>query len=246
MVLEMVRGYDKIEVNYGVLLDLPFNEGSGIATHDIAKSHHQDITLVGPTWDKVALSNAGVLNFDGLTDYLECPAADTLDLDFIGDYSILCWINWEDTGIAGEIVVGRYDIDVAHSGWELYLAATPGVDSLTTRHHHAGTLVPPITGNPRSACYSVGWTRGVWCLLGVSRAGGGEAQHYRNGVPLAMVTSGLHDPEPCSEDLVVGVRWTKNATYYKGMMKGLRLWGRALSAEEMMDIFETERPLFGV
>lgn len=242
----MVKGYDKIETDLGALLDLPFNEGTGLITRDIAKPHHQNVSLVGPTWDKVALSNASALNFDGLTDYLECPAAATADLDFTSeDYSIVCWINWEDTGIAGEIVVGRYDIDVAHSGWELYLAFT-GVDSLTLRHHHAGTLVPPVTGNPRSACYSVGWTRGVWCLLGVSRTGGGEAQHYRNGVALTMVTSGLVDPEPCSEDLVVGVRWTKNATFYKGKMKGLRIFDWVLSAGEMLEIFETERALYGI
>ena len=242
----MVKSYDKIDVNFGILLDLPFNEGSGLLTRDIAKPHHQDVTLVGPNWDKITLSNAGFLNFDGLTDYLVCPAADTLDLDFTAeDYSIVCWINWEDTGVAGEIVVGRYDIDVAHSGWELYLAWT-GVNSLTLRHHHAGTLVPPITGNPRSACYSVGWTRGVWCLLGVSRTGGGEAQHYRNGIPLTMVTGGLVNPEPCAEDLIIGVRWTKNATYYKGGMKQLRIFNRLLSANEHLEIFETERHLYGV
>lgn len=245
MVLEMVKGYDKIETNYEVLLDLPFNEGSGVLTRDIAKPHHQNITLLGSTWDKVALSNTSVLNFDGVSDYLECLAANTVDLDFTNqDYSIGCWINWEDTGIAGEIVAGRYWLD--HNGWELYLAATPGVDSLTLRHHHAGTLVPPITGNPRSACYSVGWTRGIWCLLGVSRVGGGEAQHYRNGVPLTMVTSGLVDPESCAQDLVIGARYTKNATYYKGGMKRLRIANRVLTADDWLKLFETERHLFGV
>ncbi len=244
MVLEMVKGYDKIETNFDTLLDLPFNEGSGLLTRDIAKPHHQDVLLVGPTWDKIALSNASVLNFDGLTDYLECPAVATADLDFtFEDYSILCWVNWEDTGIVGEIVAGRYDIDVAHSGWELYLAFNGGVDSLNLRHHHAGTLVG---GVPRSSCYSVGWTRGVWCLLGVSRTGGGEALHYRNGVALAMVTGGLVDPETCSEDLVIGARWNKVATFYKGKMKRLRVINRALGAEKMSEIFETERHIYGV
>ena len=243
MVTEMVKGYDNIKVDYGAVLDLPFNEGLGLLTRDIAKPHHRDVELVGPpSWDRVALSNAGVLSFNGLTNYLECPAAATADLDFTDDnYSIVCWINWEDTGIAGEIVVGRYNLD--HNGWELYLAWNGSVNSLTLRHHHAGTLVG---GLPRSACYSTGWERSVWCLLGISRTGGGEAIHYRNGMPLTMVTSGLVDPEPCAEDLVIGARFTKNATYYKGLMKRMRIFNRALSAGDMRDIFEMERGLFGV
>ena len=244
---KMAKGYDKLALDYGMLLDLPFNEGIGALTRDIAKPHHQDVAFVGPTWDKVAISNSNVLSFDGGTDYLECPATATADLDFtFEDYSIGCWVNWEDTGIVGEIVVGRYDIDVAHSGWELYLAWNGVVDSLNLRHHHAGTLVPPITGNPRSSCYSVGWTRGVWCLLGVSRTGGSEALHYRNGVALAMVTSGLVNPETCSEDLVIGVRWNKIATWYKGKMKRLRIWNRALSQNDWRNMFELERYLYSV
>lgn len=242
----MVRGYDKLDLDYGMLLDLRFREGVGAVTKDIAPPHHE-LTMVGPTWVQTPLANVTVLDFDGASDYLECPAADTADLDFTtDDYSIACWINWEDTGVAGEIVAGRYDIDVAHSGWELYLAWNGAVDSLTLRHHHAGTLVPPITGNPRSACYSVGWTRGVWCLLGVVRTGGGEAVHYRNGVALPMITSGLVNPETCSEDLVMGVRWTKNATWYKGKMWGLRIWDRALSLFEAQLMWEMERHFFGV
>jgi len=242
----MAKGYDKLSLDYGMVLDLRFDEGSGLITRDKAKPHHE-VDLVGPPAWVQTPNNVTVLDFDGATNYLECPEAETLDLDFTDDdYSIACWVNWEDTGIAGEIVVGRYDLDVAHSGWELYLAWNGAVNSLTLRHHHAGTLVPPITGNPRSACYSVGWTRGVWCLLMVSRTGGGEAIHYRNGVALTMVTGGLVDPETCSEDLVVGVRYTKNATWYKGKMWGLRVWNRALSLFDAQLMFEMESHLFEV
>lgn len=236
-----VKSYDKLALNSGIVLDLPHFEGDKGLVRDISKYHHNCSIVGGVSW----ATSPGCLEYDGATGYMESPGADTEALDFMGDdYSICCWINWEDTGIAGEIVAGRYNLN--NNGWELYLAWDGAVNSLTLRHSHAGTLVPPITGNPRSACYSVGWTRGVWCLLGVVRTGGGEAQHYRNGIALTMVTSGLVDPESCAEDLTIGVRYTKNATFYKGKMSQVRVWDRKLTAGEILDIFQSERVLYGV
>jgi len=171
--------------------------------------------------------------------YIECDNADCPDLDFMaGDYSLGCWFNWES--ISSEIIMGRYELNV--SGWELYLYGA-AQDYLTLRHHHAGTLVG---GNPRSGCYSSGWTPGVWWFMGVSRYGGGEAYHYRNGVALPMFTGGMVDPETCSKDLVLGARFTKDSDFYKGQMWRPRIWLRALFANEWLNIFETERGWFGV
>jgi hypothetical protein len=239
--LSPLLAYDKHPLKSGIVLDLPFNESSGAVTHDISKAHHRLAAGGAPAWSNLP-SGVPVTILNGLTDYWDSPAAETVDLNFTtGDYSLACWLNWEDTGIAGEIVMGRYELNV--SGWELYLAWNGAVNSLTLRHHHAGTLVG---GNPRSACYSVGWERGVWCLLGVSRVGGGEAIHYRNGVPLTMVTGGLADPESCAKDLVIGARYTKNATFYEGSLKNMRAWNRALTAVEWATLFELERDEVGV
>lgn len=235
-----MRGYDKIVENADILLDLPFYEGVGTITRDQAKPHHQDVLLINtPTWEILA-SGIGVLAFNGATEYLELANANCLDLDFIaGDYSLAAWLRWEDT-TTSEIVMGRYELNV--SGWELYLTRT-GIDSLTLRHHHAGTLVG---GNPRSGCYSVGWIPEIWCFMGLSRTGGGEAIHYRNGIALTMITGGMVDPETCSQDLVIGSRFTKNTNWYRGKLWRPRIWGRILTAAEWFNIFEQERDWFGV
>lgn len=174
--------------------------------------------------------------------YLDCAAADCADLNFMaGDYSLGVWFRWETTG-SSLIVIGRYEVDV--SGWELYLWRAPGpIDYLTLRHHHAGTLV---AGNPRSACYSVGWLPDTWWFMGVSRTGGGEGTFYRNGVAINTVPGGLVDPETCPQDLVIGTRFSKDSDWYNGQMWRPRTWDRALSAVEWLNIFETERHFFGV
>lgn len=240
----MVKGYDNIGVNREVLLDLTYEEGVGVLAHDRARPVRRAVTLNGPpAWIQTPLANLTVLDFNGNTDYLECDAVDTIDLDFTtDDYTLAAWVNWTDTFIS-QIVMGRYELDV--SGWELYLTRA-GIDSLTLRHHH-GSLGPDV----RDGCYSAGWTPGQWWLIGVTRqkvAGTSYPLHYRNGALLTVTydVGGLKDPDTSGQDLVIGTRYTKNTNWYKGQMWRPRIWSRCLSAFEMSMMFEMERSLFGV
>jgi len=265
-------GYDKIaEYDTGLLLDLPLSEGEGKIVRDQAKPHHQSVDINEPgggsyQWARALTENENAFdnNFDwgfdakigigclefvtvggGAGDgmYLDLTAVESADLDFLGDYSIGVWFKITDTSYS-EILIGRYAVD--SKGWEIYWSRTAGVRYLSQRHHHAATLVPAITGNPRSGCYSVGWIEEIWCFLGVSRVSGGEGFHYRNGVALAMTTTGLVDPETSNNSLVIGARYTKDANWFKGHMYRPRLWNRTLFADEWLNIFNRERHYFGV
>ncbi len=76
--------YDNLGINREILLDLPFREGTGVITHDVAKPHHP-ITLVNtPTWTTLD-SGFQVLTLNGTNEYLQCLAASCADLDFTDD-----------------------------------------------------------------------------------------------------------------------------------------------------------------
>jgi hypothetical protein len=238
-----MTGYDNLSVNHQILLDLPFYEGTGTVTRDQAKPHHQDVDLVlTPPWGSVALSDIGVISFDGTThEYLELAGANCADLNFTtGDYSIGAWFTWGDGTDDDQTVIGRY-VD-STNGWELYLSDNGTTDRyLTMRHHHAaGAAV-------RTACYSEDWDYDTWWFVGISRSGI-AAQHYRNGAAIATTCSigGLEDPETCAADLVIGIRSTKDANHLYGSQWRPRIWDRALSASEWLQIFESERHWFGV
>jgi len=226
--------YDALDINRDILLDLPFREGIGAITHSVAKTHPAVKLINTPTWTPIT-SGLGVLEFNGTTEYLEADNADTLNLRFIGDdYSIGCWLYWASGGGDVQHLMGRYDVDVAFSGWELYLySPTP---SLNLRHHHAGTLVGV---HPRSGVDSVGWTFNEWQFVGVSRSGD-TGTFYRNAVDVTLTGTGLVDPETCAEDLTIGVRFTKASEYLKGKLWRPRIWGRALTQAEWAQIYERE------
>ena len=226
--------YDSLNLNREILLDLPFREGTGTITQDIAKPHHLVSLINTPTWTNLD-SGLGVLQFNGTNEYLESDNLDTADLDFTdGDYSIGAWIYWQ-VGEDSQIVIGRYQLNT--NGWELYLYSS-GI--LTLRHHHAAGATQ------RTACYSLGWTYNTWLFMGISRIGGGDAIHYRNGIAIDMICSvgGLIDPESNNNDLVIGVRTTKDTNYFKGQMWRPRLWNRILSPDEWLTIYELEKQWF--
>ena len=232
----MSAHYDDILVNANVLLDLPFEEGSGILVHDLAKPHHP-VTLVStPSWEALA-SGKMAINLDGEADYGQCVAASCEDLDFTsGAYSLGGWLKWTVDEYS-QIVMARYELSV--SGWELYLTQSAGGDYLTLRHHHAGTLVPLVTGNPRTGAYSLGWTPDTLFHFGVSRDGD-SAQFYRNGEAVATVSDELVDPETCDQDLVIGVRYSKNANFYKGPFPRLFVASGALTAKDWRNMYESQ------
>jgi hypothetical protein len=224
-----------MHLNDNLLLSLPFREGTGsVLTHDEAKPHHLVTQIHAPVWTTLP-SGLQVLDFDGAFDYLECQGADCADLDFTaGDFSLACWICPDDLSGTG-IVMGRYELDV--SGWEWYVGSGT---HLSLRANHGGAPT-------RTSADGTSLVNAVWQLVGVSRSGLYPLM-YQNGQAMAMTYSagGMQNPAACGEDLVIGVRFTKNAAHFNGKMSAPRIWGRSLAASEWAEMFEQERHLFGV
>lgn len=229
----MTVHYDDLGVYADMLLDLPVREGVGAVIQDVADPHHP-VTLVDtPTWTTLA-SGLGVLTLNGTSEYLQSVNASTADLGFTtGDYSVGGWFYWQ-TGDDSQILAGRYELNVG--GWEVYTYDDANA-YLTLRHHHAGGTAA------RSACYSGGWTKDAWHFMGISRTGGGNAIMHRNGVALTT-TGDLEDPEATTSDLLLGVRYTKDQNHHKGMLWRWRVWGRAVTAVEWLQMYERERGWF--
>ena len=227
--------YDSVPYNREILLDLPFREATGIVTQDMAKPHHPMVMANTPDWATLD-SGLGVLDLNGTNEYLYCLAADCVDLDFTGNYSICGWIKWE-TGDDSQIVFGRYGIDTG--GWELYLYVS---GLLTIRHHHA------TEASLRTAAYCSGWTKSVWHFFSLSRTAGALSVDMSRNAEAQIVTrsvDGVLDPDSlATANMVIGVRSTLNDNYFKGLLKGFRAWDRVLSAEEWSTIYAIEKRWF--
>ncbi len=226
--------YDNLNYNRRVLLDLPFREGIGTITQDVAQPHHPVALIGAPAWNaldsgKMALTLGGF----GSGDYTQCLNANSADLGFTsGDFSIGGWFTWEDTVEDSQILIARYELSVG--GWEVYLTEVGALRYLTLRMHHAGGATI------RTGAYSLGWAYSTLSHFGISRSGT-SAQFYRNGVAVTTVSDVLIDPEATTQDLVIGIRYTKDANYLKGRLPRLFVAEEALTAEDWSNMYKNQQ-----
>ncbi len=221
--------YDNISYNQRALLDLPFREGIGVITQDVAKPHHPMTMVNTPTWAALD-SGKMALTLNGTNEYLQCLNADCTDLEFTsGDFSIGGWFKWEDTANDSQILIARYEVSVG--GWEVYLTEAGALRYLTMRFHHSGGA------STRTAGYSLGWAYSTLAHFGITRSGS-TMYHYRNGEPITTVSDVLIDPESTTQDLVIGIRYTKDANYLSGRLPRLFVAGEALTAEDWRSMYK--------
>ena len=238
----MTLSFDKLALNHQVLLALPFEEGIRLVTHDNAKPHHI-LTLTGtpPTWNSLP-SGLPYISFDGAADYLQCPAADSVDLDFTGDFSLAAWVNPNYTGSA-MVIMCRNATDVC--GWCMWLYNNPTHGPILSLRTNQGAP------GDHCECWGGNFPGGVWQLAGYSRSqAGASAICYKNGV--ALVThpdpAGMLDPVAGAKKLLIGVQDGEASNFFKGGIAGgpcgPRAWDRELSPSEWKEMFEQERHWF--
>lgn len=235
----MSIGYDKYSINHQLLVNMALEEasvGAGPLTHDLAKPHHT-FTLTGGSWNNL-VSGLLYLDLNGAGDYLQCPAADSADINFTTeDISIVMWINTPGSATVQILMCqGHTDVD----GWNFFVFTT----NLSFRLNQGGahtdiSAVAALTYN-------------AWQMVAVTR-NGASGQFYVNGVPVAtLLGTGLTDAVSCAagNKLLVGTD-DGEATYFlegyiAGSGIGPRIWNRELSTTEIARIFATERHWFGI
>ncbi len=207
-------------VNNGLVLHLPFDEGSGIVAAD-QSGQGNDGTLNGPTWVGSPLGAA--LDFDGVDDLVEVPSDPTLDIT--DEVTLAAWINvrsyenWE-----GIITKGRTQTTYGLNVWG------------------DGTI--RLTANWGSPAGGVG--RGAWNSLGAvslntwhhvaATYDGQNIRFYIDGVedprvPDPVLTFGVVD-----EPLTVGGDLPGQDEYLDGAINDVRVYNRALDATEISDL----------
>ena len=225
-------GYDNLNVNMEMLLDLHVVEGVGAPTQDWAKPNHVSTLTGAPTWANLA-NGLTYLDYDAANpDYILSLQAATVDLNFTaGDFSLAVWI--------------RPDLGGNRFLFQRGLTMADGYGF----HYNTEEALTFATNQAAAAQFTVGRAAGIvvgtWSLAAVSRSGA-LASIYNNGV-LDVVTLGTHiDPLTSARNLYIGTNDGAGAGWFDGDLWRPRIWGRALSADEMLAIFEYERDLFGV
>jgi len=226
------KGFDHYYPNQELALCLLLEEATGVTTLGWEKAAHL-FTLHGvPTW--VSLANGlTVLDFVAATpDYIDCPALDTVDLDFTdGDFSGLAWVygtlNGREVFIKGTVGTNNgWGFSLNVNNQMVFFTVQAGAASQTT----TGALI----------------TLNAWHCVGFSRTGA-VARIYNDGADATAVSQAHIDPVSAAANaFTIGSTAAGGAGWWDGRMWRPRIWSKLVPAAVFKTIFENERHLFGV
>jgi hypothetical protein len=198
------------------------------------------------------------LRFDGLDDYIEVPSSDVFTISAAGGLTVSAWmrpdalnfdraegtgyVHWMGKGEtnAQEWVFRMYNRDLTTetpprpNRISFYVFNSSGGLGVGSYFQDAVTKgrwihVVGVAGEAQVYIYKDGALRRCDTFRGPAKGGCAAHTDPATGEPLEI------DPQPGNAPLRIGTR-DKNS-FFKGGIRMVRIWGRALAAEEIQKLF---------
>jgi len=193
-----------------------FNEGGGNKVYDLSRNGHHS-TLNGPTW--VAGKNGLALDFDGSNDYINCG---TGFLDGSSDFAVTAWIKTSSSGTEQVIAQQR---NGGYFNQYMFLLTTAG--KLNMRAYDGGADWDWEAISSQSVNDGV-WHFVVGCQLNSLPGGKVYIDGSEDGSDTGDAT--VQDD---TYTTYIGADMRDSALYFNGLIGGVSIYNRALSAEEV-------------
>jgi len=195
-----------------------FDEGEGSTVYDSAGNN--DGTVYGAVWTTGQID--GALNFDGLDDYVRTPNNVFTNAQLASGATLSAWFNTDSTAYYGCIAdnEGYLTLGVNH----IYAANPNKLFGIVDGGYHRFFSSSDVIDN-------------LWHLAAIVWDGTNTAILYLDGV---NVSSGVsYPPTPDSKDrpFAIGAHSTI-AAYFDGTIDDVRVYDRALSAEEIWQLYQ--------
>ncbi len=204
-------------VTSGLVLSHQMSAGTGTTSLDETTNANNGTLTNGPTWTTGYLGLA--ISFDGTNDYISVPHSSTLALT--GDMTITAWVNPTDrSNYFG--IIGKTSGNTA-APYDFYLTGTTGIPRLL-RGNGSDSASVDATAAPAT---------GQWSHVAVVMSGT-TVTHYLNGVANGSGTLSTTIADTGGA-LRIGSR-ADDVTMFKGVMDDVRIYNRALNADEISRI----------
>ena len=207
------------EINTGspLVLDLPFDEGSGSIANDFSGNNNNG-SITGATWVNGVFKDA--LDFNGSSDYVSIPNSASLNPPSI---TLSAWVKWNINPSSG-------------NQWSSII--NKDSDSQYRLHHNSNnSLFEFAIRTSSGARWVVSETspvQGVWYFL-VGTYNGSSLKIYVNG-QLEGEISHSGDILVSTSDVRIGSR-SSNDRYFNGVIDKPQIYNRELTAGEIIDLY---------
>ncbi|MDD4062226.1 MAG: LamG domain-containing protein [Candidatus Pacebacteria bacterium] len=200
------------------------NEGEGGVAHDLSGQENHGTLVNDPTWANGKVG--GALDFDGTDDYVNCGSGTSLD-SITTQVSISQWIKFNTSQNTRCFIFRR--LDTSHSSYAI------GVDDSTNNIIKFYTLTD--TGNSNTLTSPLTYNDGNWHnVVGVWN--GTNKFLYIDGMQVATIAFSGTMNNWGSANLYLG-SLSGYAQFFNGSIDDIRIYNRALTAEEIRLIYES-------
>jgi len=201
------------------VLDLKMDEGEGTIAHDTSgHGNHGDLKPGPapnyPTWVDGYYEKA--LSFDGVDDYVDCGSRESLDIT--GAITLEVWVKPAGVSGANAELVGKTE---DYKGYSFYLG--PNGDIIRLLLGTGTWIFGPAYSWPNGY--------GVWYHI-VGRWDGTDVRLFANGVDIGSPASLTGSILTTTNTLKIGKHYAL-ASYFNGTIDEVRIYNRALSADEI-------------
>jgi len=206
-----------IRVIDGLVACWHLDEGSGTVAHDTS-GNDNDGTIYGATWVDGKFGKA--LNFDGVDDYVEAP--DSASLDIADSVTVETWLYIEKSEAEQKFIAKKYN-------YVLWIQANNEIRFADTLGNYVDT--DPITEFNKFIH-----------VIAVFKGKSGDAvtldnaQIYINGVARGTHADGTWSAQT-GQGYALRLGDWYGSDYLDGILDEVRIYNRALSEEEILDLY---------
>ena len=226
------------------------DEPNGIVAHDSAGDNHG--ILYGANWVNGIIE--GALDFDGVNDYVSVP--NDANLNISSAITISAWINL-NVNEGSQCIIGKIASGAGYfgGGYHLLFSDDTGLSDGTFRlvFKKADGTSNTGSGNygtntnwDRVVSEKNDWQEGKWYHVAAAWNGTKNPdgmQIYVDGFPDASHTAGQNSIKANDSALQMGRSlYTSPLHQFDGIIDDVRIYCRALSAEEVFEVFILKTP----
>jgi len=226
------------KITNGLVGEWSFNGNDMGTTSAIDRSGNNNTGWLYSGVKKVVGKLGQALSFDGVDDYVDAGTSNVFNLSS-SPFSVGVWIKPNDftmyNGATPRIVIKRTD---ANNGWMLNLDSTVDT-SVCSTNSVSFVMVRSGTSAP-FVCYNgPALSTGQWYyVVGVSD--GTNLSIYINGSLASVGTEGVSYGLGSLNNLSIGWR-SDGSGYYNGLIDEVRIYNRALTADEIKRLYNMGR-----
>ncbi len=199
------------------------DDGSGTTALDASGNGHTGTLLNGPTWIPGVVS--GALSFDGLNDSVDVPHDAALDAYPL---TVAAWVKTSATGLGG--IVNKY----YPSSWNGYQIFTTGGNLCAWYFRDASNA---IWDGTTCTLMTSGFNDNRWHHVAFVVDASGGSLYVDGVVKAARAWTGTPGPTTTTLDLSLGQYPGAVQPFFPGALDDVRLYNRALSADEVLGLY---------